>query len=70
MASNLPPGVTDSMILGNRPEDREIEATIGITVGDLDTLEQFLARCDRAGHRPNLYLAVRDIVDQINTERG
>lgn len=26
MASNLPPGVTDGMIPGNRPEDREWEA--------------------------------------------
>lgn len=33
--SNLPPGVTDSMIPGNRPEDQEEEITIILTKGDI-----------------------------------
>lgn len=66
MSSNLPPGVSDSMIPGNRPEDRDIEVTIGITFGDLDTMEQFILYCDTHGEKNNLYLAIRDIVDQIH----
>ena len=36
MSSNLPPGVTDSMIPGNRPEDEEVEITITLCKGELD----------------------------------
>lgn len=41
MPSNLPPGVTESMIPGNRPEDQEIEVTIILTNGEIDDIVNF-----------------------------
>ena len=38
MISNYPPGVTESMIPGNRPEDQEVEVTIVLTKGDIDDI--------------------------------
>ena len=38
MASNLPPGVTESMLPGNRPEDRELEARAEAIGSRLDQL--------------------------------
>ena len=35
MASDLPPGVTESMIPGNRPEDEEVEISLILTKGDI-----------------------------------
>ena len=34
MLSDLPPGVTDSMLPGNRPEDREVDGETLVTVCD------------------------------------
>lgn len=42
MSSNLPPGVTDSMIPGNRPEDQEFE--IVLTKDDIYALRDFYLR--------------------------
>jgi hypothetical protein len=51
MSSNLPPGVTDSMIPGNRPEDAEEEAFwetlyADLTIERVDAIEadEFLKR--------------------------
>lgn len=35
MSSNLPPGVTDSMIPGNRPEDDEWDNAVDVLLEDL-----------------------------------
>lgn len=35
MSSNLPPGVTESMIPGNRPEDVMFEKWLDSEIGDL-----------------------------------
>jgi hypothetical protein len=35
MASNLPPGVTESIILGNRPEDDILEGWIDGDIGEV-----------------------------------
>ena len=35
MLSNLPPGVTDSMLPGNRPEDQENEVILILSVGEI-----------------------------------
>ncbi len=39
MASNYPPGVSESDIPGNRPCDREIVIIITLTVGELRALK-------------------------------
>ena len=43
--SNLPPGVTDSMIPGNRPEDLEAEAFEEAFAAKLKECEIFLMDC-------------------------
>jgi hypothetical protein len=42
MNDNLPPGVTDSMIPGNRPEDARYEAQVDLELGSI-TLPMFKA---------------------------
>jgi len=39
MASNLPPGITDAMLPGNRPEDQEVEVFLVLTVGEIEDLQ-------------------------------
>lgn len=39
--NNLPPGVTDSMIPGNRAEDEEIDIPVFFCVGEIDDLISF-----------------------------
>lgn len=46
--SNLPPGVNERMIPGNRPEDQEVEVELVLTVGDLDALERWGNQTDPA----------------------
>jgi len=41
MSNNLPPGVTESMLPGNRPEDEEIEVFLVFTRGEIDDLKRF-----------------------------
>ena len=41
MSSNLPPGVTESMIPGNRPEDQEIECVIYLSQHEIDDLKNY-----------------------------
>ncbi len=41
MASNLPPGVNESDIPGNRPQDQEVEISILLTVGEVRALRSF-----------------------------
>jgi len=38
MLSNLPPGVTNSMLPGSRPEDEEIEFYVLLTKGEVQDL--------------------------------
>ena len=57
MSSNLPPGVTESMIPGNRPEDEEVEVTITLTKGDIDEI--------LSGDIFNEGMIWSDIVEQI-----
>jgi len=56
MVSNLPPGVTESMIPGNRPEDEEVE--ILLTLGDIQILSDF-------AHNPALPDGVQNIINNI-----
>lgn len=41
MLSNLPPGVSEYDIPGNRPEDEEVEITMIFTRGDIDELRRY-----------------------------
>ena len=41
MLSNLPPGVTDNMLPGSRPEDQEMEVCFTLTQGEIDDLINF-----------------------------
>ncbi len=41
MSSNLPPGVTENMIPGNRPEDEEVEIVMNFTKGDISNLRYY-----------------------------
>jgi hypothetical protein len=45
---NYPPGVTESMIPGNRPEDQEIELKIVLTRGDIDDILNMDLECHSA----------------------
>lgn len=63
--SNLPPGVTEGMIPGNRPEDAEWEALIDQIYEDCP--DPWEARRRWESH-PDLFRLLRDIVDSM--ERG
>jgi len=60
--SNLPPGVTDADIPGNRPEDQEKEITLVLTLGDIDELIRY-----KRGST-NFDLTIESIVEQIKEE--
>lgn len=64
MASNLPPGVTDAMIPGNRPEDREVEISLVLCVGDIDDLR--MAKATNDYH--NITFIIDTIVEQIDEQ--
>jgi len=57
MSSDLPPGVTESMIPGNRPEDEAVEVTITLTRGDIDGILN--------GYVFNKEMIWDDIVEQV-----
>ena len=55
--SNLPPGVTESMIPGSRPEDTALEKVLDWiwTIGKLDaySLQQIVLKwCKETGNKP------------------
>jgi len=67
--SNLPPGVTESMIPGNRPEDREVECVICLSVGEIEMLQDWRDRETRLMQQltpHELYNTIDGILDQIN----
>ncbi len=63
MSNNLPPGITESMIPGNRPEDQEIEVTITLTKDDLDYLVDYHGKYPQDD---NIRSIVDEILEQIN----
>ena len=64
MASNLPPGVTESMLPGNRPEDRECEFVVILSAGEMDQLENFAEKGCALHDLPGIRDIVKDIVEQ------
>ena len=67
MASNLPPGVTDSMIPGNRPEDREVEVILYLSVGEIDALIYYNERQQalEVNKRNEIWYIIEDIAEQL-----
>lgn len=70
MPSNLPPGVTDSMIPGNRPEDQEIEVPMIFSVGEIDALRAYNIAQHKmeVSHRHELWTIILNMVDQFDDE--
>lgn len=70
MSNNLPPGVTESMLPGNRPEDEEVEVALVFTKGEIDDLKRFYYKefvKERAA-RHYLYTTVVNIIEQFNED--
>lgn len=53
--SNLPPGVTDSMIPGNRWEDQEFNLNVFATFGDLRNMVDFVNRYPPSRKQKNVH---------------
>lgn len=70
MASNLPPGVTEAMIPGNRPEDQEIEIVMLFTQGEIDELRQFHEHQQLLpiANRHPLWATVANMIDHFDIE--
>lgn len=66
--SNLPPGVTDSMIPGNRWEDQEVSLSLFVTFGDLRNMADFVNQY-RPSQRPknvhDLHFELSNSLDMI-----
>lgn len=70
MLSNLPPGVTEGMIPGNRPEDEEIEITMIFSRGEIDELRQYnqIQMQLPVTSRHELWVTVSNMVEQFDDE--
>ena len=64
MASNLPPGVNESDIPGNRPCDDEIRIEISLTKGEIRALKSYVAVDDSLNDRNDRWI-MREVFDQI-----
>ena len=67
MSSNLPPGVSESMIPGNRPMDQETEITLIFTTGEIDELKQYVdyQRKLPKSERHELWEIIENMLDQV-----
>ena len=70
MVSNLPPGVTESMLPGSRPEDKEIEITMIFTQGEIDDLRNFHENQYglEVSKQHNLAYIVANMIEQFDGE--
>jgi len=66
MLSNLPPGVTEDMLPGSRPEDEEREFVLTISVGEISHLIQ-VKKHDKDNE---LHYFVCNILEQIEEDMG
>jgi hypothetical protein len=66
MPSNLPPGVSDSDLPGNRPEDQELDGFV-LTIGQLEDLQEFrdLEKQKTICEQSSLLYIVEDILEQF-----
>ena len=68
MSSNYPPGVSDDMIPGNRPEDQEVECLIILTAGDIEDMKMYVEseRKKPVTERRRVFYAIENILEQID----
>lgn len=68
MLSNLPPGVTESMIPGNRPEDQEFEFNIVLTKGEIENLTVYALSNTPPNRNMIFWEIVCNILNQIEEQ--
>jgi hypothetical protein len=68
MLSNYPPGVTDSDIPGSRPEDKEVELSVILTMGDLQTLQEWIERKPGTVYCQEVNDVLFNLWDQVKEE--
>lgn len=70
MPSNLPPGVTEGMIPGNRPEDVETEYYITFAAWEIADMREFVNKQDAVPieKKHELYPVIQNIMDQIDEQ--
>ena len=70
MASNLPPGVTDSMIPGNRPEDREVEIVLVLSISEIEDLKKYNEEQQKIDikKRDNFSFTIENIIEQLDEQ--
>jgi len=68
MSSNYPPGVTDNMIPGNRPEDQEIDYFITFTMEDIEDMELYVEaeRKKPTTERCRVFYVIENFLKQID----
>lgn len=71
MLSNLPPGVTDDMIPGNRPEDQEVETWMIFSVGEIEALRIYNDTQQKIGvaQRHELWDIISNMIEQFNEDK-
>ena len=69
MLSNLPPGVTEGSLPGNRPEDAEIEVTIVFLQYEIDQLIKWSKKQSLLPYleQHELFATIANIADQLET---
>ena len=67
MLSNLPPGVTEGMLPGNRPEDQEVELTLIFTVGEIEDLRDYYDDQMKESHenRSSIWYVIENMLEQL-----
>jgi len=70
MRSNLPPGINENDLPGNRPEDQEIETIIIFTQGEIDALKRYndIQMRLRISSRHELWDIISNIVEQLEEQ--
>ncbi len=66
MASNLPPGVHDSDIPGNRPQDENVVIELSLSKGEIWALKSYTDADDSLNDRNDRWI-MRDVFDQITS---
>jgi len=65
MFSNLPPGVNESDIPGNRPEDQECEVVVLLAQYEIDDLCRLYNSLQETGTMYSLNTSLIDVIKQI-----
>ena len=70
MSSNLPPGVTEGDIPGNRPEDQEFELLVSFAVGGYQDMRRFVDEQRKLPRSKQhcMFIEIENIVEQIEDQ--